>query len=141
MKTKQRPAPLGSFNFDYIMWLFTRLSALAMYLIVIVAVIGALLMSARQNMTIADLMRWAFMPNPNHVASTNIPDIEIWKTIFWQAMAILMLFFAGAHGLHGLLNVVEDYISSRRVRVSLRVLVLVIWVAISLIGIAVIVTS
>jgi succinate dehydrogenase hydrophobic anchor subunit len=141
MKTKQRPAPLGGFNFDYIMWLFTRLSALAMYLIVIVAVIGALLMSARQNMTIADLMRWAFMPNPNHVASTNIPDIEIWKTIFWQAMGILMLFFAGAHGLHGLLNVVEDYISSRRVRMSLRVLVLVIWVAISLIGIAVIVTS
>jgi succinate dehydrogenase hydrophobic anchor subunit len=141
MKTKQRPAPLGGFNFDYIMWLFTRLSALAMYLIVIVAVTGALLMSARQNMTIADLMRWAFMPNPNHVASTNIPDIEVWKTIFWQAMAILMLFFAGAHGLHGLLNVVEDYISSKRVRMSLRVLVLVIWVAISLIGIAVIVTS
>jgi hypothetical protein len=56
-------------------------------------------------------------------------------------MAILMLFFAGAHGLHGLLNVVEDYISSRRIRMSLRALVLVIWVAISLIGIAVIVTS
>ncbi len=141
MKTKPRPAPLGGFHFDYIMWLFTRLSALAMYLIVIVGVTGALLMSARQNMTVADLMRWAFMPNPNHVVNTNIPDIDVWKTIFWQAMGILMLFFAGAHGLHGLLNVLEDYISSKRVRMSLRGLVLLIWVAITLIGIAVIVTS
>jgi succinate dehydrogenase hydrophobic anchor subunit len=141
MKTKQRPAPLGGFDFDYIMWLFTRLSALAMYLIVIVGVTGALLMSARQNMTVADLMRWAFMPNPNHVASTNIQDIGVWKTIFWQIMAILMLFLAGAHGLHGLLNILEDYISSRRVRISLRALVILFWVLISLIGIAVIVTS
>ena len=141
MNTKQRPAPLGGFNFDYIMWLFTRLSALAMYLIAIVGVTGALLMSARQNMSIADLMRWAFMPNPNHVANTNIPDIEVWKTIFWQLMGTLMLFLAGAHGLHGLLNVLEDYISSRRVRISMRALVIVIWVLITLVGISVIVTS
>ncbi|MGZ6347817.1 MAG: hypothetical protein ACXWNC_09665 [Anaerolineales bacterium] len=141
MKTKQRAAPLGGFNFDYIMWLFTRLSALAMYLVAIVGVTGALLMSARQNMSIADLMRWAFMPNPNHVANTNIPDIDVWKTIFWQLMGTLMLLLAGSHGLHGLLNVVEDYISSRRVRVSLRALVIVIWVLITLVGISVIVTS
>jgi succinate dehydrogenase hydrophobic anchor subunit len=141
MNTKRRIAPLGGFHFDYIMWLFTRLSALAMYLIAIVAITGALLMSARQNMTIADLMRWAFMPNPNHVVNTNIPDIEVWKTIFWQLMGVLMLFFAGAHGLHGLLNVLEDYISSAKVRMTLRYLVLVIWVAITLIGIAVIVAS
>jgi succinate dehydrogenase hydrophobic anchor subunit len=140
MKSKPRSVPLH-FNFDNIMWLFTRLSALAMYLLVIVAVTGALLMGARQNMSVADLMRWAFMPNSTHVATTNIPDIEIWKTIFWQAMAILMLFFAGAHGFHGLLNVIEDYLSSARVRIFLRGLVVVIWVGMSLIGIAVIVTS
>jgi succinate dehydrogenase hydrophobic anchor subunit len=141
MNTKRRTAPLGGFHFDYIMWLFTRLSALAMYLIAIVGITGALLMSARQNMSIADLMRWAFMPNPNHVVNTNIPDIEVWKTIFWQLMGVLMLFFAGAHGLHGLLNVLEDYLSSAKVRMTLRYLVIVIWVAITLIGIAVIVTS
>jgi succinate dehydrogenase hydrophobic anchor subunit len=141
MKAKPRSAPLGGFDFDYVMWLFTRLSALAMYLIVIVGVTGALLMSARQNMTVADLMRWAFMPNPNHVVNTNIPDIEVWKTIFWQLMGVLMLFFAGAHGVHGLLNVLEDYISSKRVRMTLRALGLLVWVAITLVGIAVIVTS
>jgi len=141
MKTKPRTAPQRGFNFDYLMWLFTRLSALAMYLIAIVGIIAALLMSARQNMTVADLMRWAFMPNPNHVANTNIPDVEAWKGIFWQGMGILMLLFAGAHGLHGLLNVLEDYISRTWVRNSLRGLVLLVLALMSAIGIYVILTS
>jgi succinate dehydrogenase hydrophobic anchor subunit len=140
-KERPRTAPQRGFHFDYLMWLFTRLSALAMYLLAIVGVTAALLMSARQNMSVADLMRWAFMPNPNHVANTNIPDVEAWKGIFWQVMGILMLFFAGAHGLHGLLNVLEDYISRTWVRNLLRILVLVIWVLISAIGIYVILTS
>jgi succinate dehydrogenase hydrophobic anchor subunit len=141
MKTKPRTAPQRGFHFDYLMWLFTRLSALAMYLLAIVGIIAALLMSARQNMTVADLMRWVFMPNPNHVANTNIPDIEAWKGIFWQVMGILMLFFAGAHGLHGLLNVLEDYISRTWVRNLLRSLVLLVWLLMSAIGIYVILTS
>jgi len=138
---RPRTAPQRGFNFDYLMWLFTRLSALAMYLFAIVGIVAALLMSARQNMTVADLLRWAFMPNPNHVANTNIPDIEAWKGIFWQGMGILMLFFAGAHGLHGLLNVLEDYISRTWVRNFLRILVLLFWVLMSAVGIYVILTS
>jgi succinate dehydrogenase hydrophobic anchor subunit len=141
MKMKPRTAPQRGFHFDYLMWLFTRLSALAMYLLAIVGIISALLMSARQDMTVADLMRWAFMPNPNHVANTNIPDIEAWKGIFWQVMGILMLFFAGSHGLHGLLNVLEDYISRTSVRNFLRGLVFLVWVLMSIIGIYVILTS
>lgn len=141
MKTQPRTAPQRGFNFDLIMWLFTRLSALAMYLLAIVGITAALLMSARQNMSVADLMRWAFMPNPNHVVNTNIPDIEAWKGIFWQVMGILMLFFAGAHGIHGLLNVLEDYISRARVRNTLRVLGLLVWVLMSAVGIYVILTS
>jgi len=136
-----RTAPQHGFNFDYLMWLFTRLSALAMYLLAIVGIVAALLMSARQNMTVADLMRWAFMPNPNHVANTNIPDIEVWKGIFWQGMGVLMLLFAGAHGMHGLLNVLEDYISRTWVRNLLRILVMLVWVLMSAIGIYVILTS
>jgi succinate dehydrogenase hydrophobic anchor subunit len=140
-KEHRNISPIKGYNFDYIMWLFTRLSALAMYLVAIVGVTAALLMSARQNMTVADLMRWAFMPNPNHVANTNIPDLEAWKGIFWNVMAFLMLFFAGSHGLHGLLNVLEDYISRTWVRNLLRGIVLVVWVLISAVGIYVILTS
>jgi len=141
MKTKPRTAPQRGFNFDYIMWLITRLTALAMYLLAIVGIIAALLMSARQNMTVADLMRWAFMPNPNHVANTNIPDVEAWKGIFWQVMGILMLFFAGVHGIHGLLNVLEDYISRTWVRNVVRILGLLVWAIMSAIGVYVILTS
>jgi succinate dehydrogenase hydrophobic anchor subunit len=141
MKTKPRTAPQKGFHFDYLMWLFTRLSALAMYLIALIGIVAALLMSARQNMSVADLMRWAFMPNPNHVANTNIPDIEAWKGIFWQVMGFLMLFFAGAHGVHGLLNVLEDYISRTWVRNLLRILGVLFWLGMTLIGISVIVTS
>jgi succinate dehydrogenase hydrophobic anchor subunit len=141
MKTQPRTAPLRGFHFDYLMWLFTRLSALVMYLIALVGIVAALLMSARQNMTVADLMRWAFMQNPNHVANTNIPDIDAWKGLFWNVMAFLMLFFAGAHGLHGLLNVLEDYISRTWVRNLLRILGVLVWVSMTLIGISVIVTS
>jgi succinate dehydrogenase hydrophobic anchor subunit len=123
------------------MWLITRLTALAMYLLALVGIIAALLMSARQNMTVADLMRWAFMPNPNHVANTNIPDVDAWKGLFWQVMGVLMLFFAGIHGIHGLLNVLEDYISRTGVRNVVRILGLLVWAIMSAIGVYVILTS
>jgi succinate dehydrogenase hydrophobic anchor subunit len=56
-------------------------------------------------------------------------------------MGILMLFLAGAHGMHGLLNVLEDYISRTWVRNLFRTLGVLVWVLFSLIGIAVIVTA
>lgn len=136
-----RTAPKRGFNFEYIMWLFTRLSALAMYLLAFIGIVGAMIMGARQNMTLADLMRWAFMPEVNHVLNTNVPDIDAWKTIFWQIMGITFLFFASAHGLHGLLNVEEDYLTNVKVRRALRILVLLIWIAMNIIGIYVILSS
>ena len=141
LKAKPRTAPQKGFNFDYLMWLFTRLSALAMYALAIMSVTAALLMGARQNMSLADLMRWAFMPNPNHVVNTGVPDVEAWKGIFWNVMGILMLFFAGAHGFHGLLNVLEDYISRAWVRQTLRIVVLALWLVLTAIGVYVILTS
>lgn len=136
-----RNIPQRGVNFDYIMWLFTRLSALAMYLFALVGLVGALLMGARQNMSLADLMRWAFMPEVTHVLNTNVANIDAWKTIFWQIMGILLVLLAGAHGFHGLLNVIEDYLSSARVRLFLRIVVIAIWLVISAIGIYVILTS
>jgi succinate dehydrogenase hydrophobic anchor subunit len=141
MKIKPRSVPVRGFNFDFIMWLFTRLSALAMYAIALVGVVAALWMGARQDMTMADLMRWAFMPNPNHVANTNIPDVEAWKGLFWNVMGILMLFFAGAHGIHGLLNVIEDYLSGARTRGIIRILGLLLWGVLTAVGVYVILTS
>ncbi len=119
-----RIAPKRGFNFDYVMWLFTRLSALAMYLLALIGIVGALIMGARQEMNLADLMRWAFMPEVTHVQNTQVPDPAMWKTLFWQGMGILFVFVASAHGLHGLLNVIEDYLENTTARKILRYLVI-----------------
>ena len=127
-------------NFDTVMWLFTRLSALGMYLLVFVAIAGALIMGARTQMKLPDLMRWAFMPESTHVLNTNVANLDAWKTLFWQVMGILMVILAGAHGLHGLLNVIEDYLTTTWARTTLRILGLIAWLAMSVIGSYVILT-
>jgi succinate dehydrogenase hydrophobic anchor subunit len=133
-----RPAPKIGLHFDYVMWLFTRLSALAMYALAFIGIIGALWMGARTSMSLPDLLRWAFMPEATHVRSTNVTDLLAWRTLFWQIMGSLVVILASAHGLHGVLNVLEDYLSGVRLRQALRLVVLVIWLAICAIGIYVI---
>ena len=136
-----RTAPQRGVNFDYIMWLFTRLSALGMYLLGFIGIAGALIMGARQEMGLPDLMRWAFTPEVTHVVTTNVSNIDAWKTVFWQIMGSLMVLLAGAHGFHGLLNVIEDYLKNARVRQFLRILVIGIWLLMSAIAVYVIMTS
>lgn len=129
------------FDFETSMWLFTRLSALLMYLFALIGIVGALIMGARTQMNLADILRWTFMPNPNHVLNTNVPDLAPWSTVFWKVLGSLFVFFATSHGLHGLLSVLEDYISRVWLRKSLRILIVVIVLLMSGIGIYVILTS
>ena len=91
--TKPRTLPLSKrgLNFEMMMWLFTRLSALGMYALILFAIIGALLMGARTDMNFADMMRWGFMPNGTHVQNTNIPDLAPWSTPFWRLVASALL--------------------------------------------------
>ena len=60
--TKSRTVPLTKrgLNFEMLMWIFTRLSALAMYALILFAIIGALIMGARTQMNLADVLRWGF---------------------------------------------------------------------------------
>ena len=102
------------------MWLFTRLSALAMYGLILFALVGALIMGARNHMSFADVMRWGFMPSVTHVQSTDVPELEPWATPFWKVMASLMLLVATAHGVHGLVVIADDYIVSARGRQIVR---------------------
>jgi succinate dehydrogenase hydrophobic anchor subunit len=128
-------------NFETLMWLFTRLSALAMYALILFGLIGALVMGARNQMNFADVMRWAFMPNVTHVQSTNVPDLAPWVSIFWKAVAGALLLVASAHGIHGLVVIADDYIASARGRQIVRLLSIVMLVAMSAIGLYVIWTS
>ena len=123
--TKPRTLPLSKrgLNFEMFMWLFTRLSALAMYALILFAIIGALIMGARNDMNFADMLRWGFMPNRNHVQSTNVPDLAPWSTPFWRLTAsAAAACCAVAHGVHGLVVIADDYIVSTRGRKIVRLL-------------------
>ncbi len=136
-----KTAPQRGWNFDYILWIYTRLSALAMYLVALIGITGALIMGARQEMTLADLMRWAFTPAVTHVLNTNVPDINAWKTLFWHIMGVLMVLLGGAHGYHGLQNVLDDYVKSATGRLILRFVVVAVWILMSIVAIYVLLTS
>lgn len=136
MAAKSRTLPLRKrgLSFEMFMWIFTRLSALAMYGLILFAVIGALVMGARQQMSFADILRWGFMPNPNHVQSTNVPALEPWAAPFWAVVASLLLLVAVAHGVHGLVVIADDYITTDRGRNIVRFLSIVMMISMSFMG-------
>jgi succinate dehydrogenase hydrophobic anchor subunit len=137
MATKTRRLPLAQrgLNFEMAMWVFTRLSALGMYALVLFALVGALIMGARNNMSFADVMRWAFLPNVTHVQSTNVPELEPWNTLLWKVAACLMLLIAAAHGVHGLVVIADDYVVSARGRQVARILSILFLLSMSVIGV------
>ena len=115
-------AKRGLTSFETIMWAFTRLSALGMYVLIIFGLIGALIMGARNNMNFAEVMRWAFMPNVTHVENTALPDTTSWASPLWKLTASALLIIAVGHGVHGLVVIADDYIASTRGRQIARIL-------------------
>ena len=140
---KPRVLPLAKrgLNFEMFMWFFTRFSALAMYGLILLAVIGALVMGARNQMSFADILRWGFMPNANHVQDTNVPDLAPWENPFWKVTGSLLLLAAVAHGVHGCVAIADDYIVSERGRNIVRILSIIFMIAMSLIGLYILWTS
>jgi succinate dehydrogenase hydrophobic anchor subunit len=143
MAAKSRSLPLSrrGLNFEMLMWLFTRLTALAMYGLILVALVGALIMGARTQMNFADVMRWAFTPNVTHVQSTNVPDLAPWSSVFWRLVASALVLVASAHGVHGLVVIADDYIVSARGRQISRLISIAFLICMSIIGVYVIWTS
>ena len=141
--TKPRTLPLSKrgLNFEMFMWLFTRLSALGMYALILFAIIGALVMGARNDMNLADVMRWGFMPVNIHVQSTNVPDLALWSSPFWMLTGSALLLLAVAHGVHGLVVITDDYIVTARGRLIVRYISIAMMISMSLIGLYVIWTS
>jgi succinate dehydrogenase hydrophobic anchor subunit len=133
-KPRVLPLKKRGLNFEMAMWMFTRLSALAMYGLILFAIIGALVMGARGEMSMADILRWGYMPNPNHVQSTNVPDLAPWSTPFWRLVGSALLLIAVAHGVHGLVVIADDYITLERGRKIVRLLSILMMISMSLIG-------
>jgi len=140
-ETRQLSLSQRGMNFETLMWYFTRLSALAMYALILFGLIGALVMGARNQMNFADVMRWAFMPNATHVQSTEVPDLAPWASTFWKFTASALLLLAVAHGVHGLVVIADDYIAGAGARKSIRLLSIVMMLSMIVIGVYVIWTS
>jgi len=143
MATKPRSLPLSKrgLNFEMLMWIFTRLSALAMYGLILVAVIGALIMGARTQMNMADVLRWGFMPDNTHVQNTNVLDLAPWASPFWRVTGSLLLLLAVAHGVHGLVVILDDYITSRLGRNTVRFISIIFMLSMMGIGLYILWTS
>jgi len=141
--TKSRSLPLSKrgLNFEMLMWMFTRLSALAMYALILFAIIGALIMGARTQMNMADVLRWGFMPNSSHVQSTDVPDLAPWASPFWKITGSLLLLVAVAHGVHGLVVIADDYITSKTGRNIARIISIIMVISFSAMGLFIIWTS
>lgn len=138
---RSRSIPKPSWNLEYLMWIFTRISGLSLILLAVLGVSLGLLLGARNQMDLGTLMRWTFFPNPNHVLDSEIPDIYLWSNGFWQIMQILVVFFAATHGFNGLRVVVEDYTSPGFWQGALRFLIFLLWIFCGLVGIYVILGS
>ena len=94
---------------EYSLWLFTRLSGLALIIFAAISMAAAFLLGGRSLLDLPAMVRWMFFPNPNHVVNSNIPDVTLgWSNAFWQVFSIIMILLAGAHGVNGVRMVIED---------------------------------
>jgi len=136
-----RPAPQIGFSFEYLMWIFTRLSGCVLYLLALVGFVSALVMGARTQMDVGELMRWTFFPNSYHVVNTNVPDVDpSWMNAYWNTIQMLVVFFAITHGMNGLRVVIEDYVRRPWLRIFLRGLVFLLWLFMLIVATYVILT-
>ena len=137
-----RKVPQPGWNLEYLMFVFTRLSGVAMFLLALVGISMALIMGARTQMDLGTLMRWTFFQNPNHVLDSNIPDVYAgWANGFWQIMEMLFIIFASTHGFNGVRVILEDYVHGMFWQYFFRVILFILWIFAIILGINVILGS
>jgi succinate dehydrogenase / fumarate reductase membrane anchor subunit len=137
-----RLTPRIGFSFEYIMWIFTRISGVVLILLALIGVSAAFVMGARTQMDAGTLARWMFFPNPNHVVNSDIPDVAMgWANAYWQIMQMLFVFFGGTHGINGIRMVIEDYVSVSWLRIFLRSLLFIVWLFMMIVAVYVILAS
>jgi len=107
MATRTLPISKRGFNFETFMWVFTRFTVIAMYGLIIAGIIGSLIVSAQTGANIGDIFYWAFFPN----IAVNSLDAN-WLTWLAKLMVIAFVLTACGHGVHGVLEIWDDYFTS-----------------------------
>jgi succinate dehydrogenase hydrophobic anchor subunit len=136
MASRTLPNSKRGFNFETFMWAFTRFTAIAMYGFVLAGITGGLLVSAKTRANLGDVFYWAFFPN-----MTENPLAQIWMTILAKLMVIAFLLTACGHGVHGVLEIWDDYFAGAGARRWARNIVIIYALVASLIAIYVIWTA
>ena len=107
MATRTLPLKKRGFSFEVFMWIFTRFTVIAMYGLVLAGIIGALIVSTQTGANLGDVLYWAFFPN----MAAN-PLGAIWMTWLAKLMVIAFVLTACGHGVHGVLEIWDDYVIS-----------------------------
>lgn len=107
MATRTLPISKRGFNFEMFMWAFTRFTVIAMYGLILAGLVGGLILSARTGANLGDILYWAFFP---HLAPN--PLEQVWMTILAKLMVIAFVLAACGHGVHGALEILDDYFVS-----------------------------
>ena len=136
MATRTLPLSKRGFNFETTMWVFTRFTVIAMYGLIIVGILGALSLSAQTGANFGDILYWAFFPN----LSEN-PLGQIWMTILAKLMVVAFVLVVSGHGVHGVLEILDDYFTSAFARRWSRNFIITYAIVANLIAIYVIWTS
>jgi len=118
------------------MWAFTRFTVIVMYGLILVGIVGALMLSARTGANFGDILYWAFFPN-----MAQNPLGQIWMTILAKLMVIAFVLAACGHGVHGVLEILDDYFAGAGARRRSRNIIITYAILASLIAMYVIWTK
>ena len=118
------------------MWVFTRFTVIAIYGLIIVGILGALSLSAQTGANFGDILYWAFFPN-----LAENPLGQIWMTILAKLMVVAFVLVVSGHGVHGVLEILDDYFTSAFARRWSRNFIITYAIVANLIAIYVIWTS
>jgi succinate dehydrogenase hydrophobic anchor subunit len=111
MAARSLPISKRGFNFEMFMWAFTRFTVIAMYGLILAGIVGALILSARTGANFGDILYWAFFPN-----MAQNPLSQIWMTILAKLMVSAFVLAACGHGVHGVLEILDDYFAGASAR-------------------------
>ena len=136
MATRTLPLNKRGMNFETFMWAFTRFTVIAMYGLIIVGILGGLRLSMMTGVNFGDIMYWAFFPN-----MVDNPLGQVWMNIVVRLMVIAFLLVVCGHGVHGVLEIWDDYVTSEKARRWARNIVISYAIVASIIAIYVILSA
>jgi len=136
MASRTLPISKRGFNFETFMWAFTRFTVIAMYGLIIAGILGGLIVSAQKGLNLGDVFYWAFFPN-----MAENPIGTIWMTWLAKLMVIAFVLSACGHGVHGVLEIWDDYVISEGARRWARNIVISYAIVASIIAIYVILSA